>query len=82
MIRADIALPALSLALPGTTGVTPGNHEALPAQTGDDPGYYIAGRATVEPRWMPGKTPVNSGRVPKDDDGAAVDLGRAPAKPG
>jgi hypothetical protein len=36
MILEGIALPASSL--------------ALPAQTGDDPGYDIAGRATVEPR--------------------------------
>jgi hypothetical protein len=55
MVRDDPgskALSASSLALPGTTGVTPGKHRSSAAQTGDDPGYDIAGIhvATVEPR--------------------------------
>jgi hypothetical protein len=36
----SIALPASSLALPGTLGVTSGSTIALPAQTRNDPGYY------------------------------------------
>jgi hypothetical protein len=49
MTREGIALPDSSLGLPGTTGLYRGSTVALPAQTGDDPGYDLAGRATVEP---------------------------------
>jgi hypothetical protein len=63
MIQEGIALPASSLALPGTTRVTPGKQlcrerpgllqgstVALPAQNGDDLGNIIADKAIVEPR--------------------------------
>jgi hypothetical protein len=53
MIREGIALPASSLALTGTTGLYRESTVVLPAQTGDDLGYDIAGRAMVEPRYMP-----------------------------
>jgi hypothetical protein len=84
----SIALPASSLALPLHRGST----VALPAQTGDDPGHDIAGRATVEPLWMlaeprwrptkPRWMPEEAGRAPEDDDGATVDPDWVPAKPG
>jgi hypothetical protein len=69
------ALPASSLALHGTTGVTLGKHRS---SAGDDPGYDIAGRAPVNA----GRAPLYVGRAPEDDEGASFDPGRAPAKPG
>jgi hypothetical protein len=60
MIREGIALPASSLALPGTTGLYRENTVALPAQTGDDPGFDIAGRATGDK----GRATVNPARAP------------------
>jgi hypothetical protein len=92
MVRDDqgsIALPASSLALPGTIRVTSGKHRcSADTNQGWSGAWYSrqsygrvpvnAGRAPVKA----GRAPVNADRALEDDDGATVDPFRVPAKPG
>jgi hypothetical protein len=59
-------------------GLHLGSTVALPASTGDDPGYDIPGRAPINAD----RAPLDADRALEDDDGATVDPGRAPEKPG